>query len=194
CATLPARLGPAATRESYERRRREAEILDVLQQAFDGHAAVKAYNLEEHTAREFLIKDGDLFAPGVRMSFLVSLMDQAAMIGMLLLQVTVIGVGVWLAFAGSLTVGTLAAFQGLYFSVSTSLLSASQYAQDVLPARAGLRRIDEFLAQPASVPDLPRAARPAPFATAIEFVGVTLVREGRTLLDRIDLRIPSGAF
>jgi ATP-binding cassette subfamily B protein len=194
CALVPARLGPAATRESYEQRRREAGVLDVLQQAIDGHAAVKAYNLEEHTARDFLVKDGDLFGTGVRVSFLVSLMDQAAMIGMLLLQVAVIGVGAWLALQGSLSVGSLAAFQGLCFSVCTSLLYASQYAQDVLPARAGLRRIDEFLAGPVGVPDRERAVAPAHFASAIEFVDVTLMREGRVLLDRVDLTIPRGAF
>ena len=194
CAVVPARLAPAATRESYERRRREAEVLDTLQQAIDGHAAVKAYNLEEHTAREFLVKDGDLFASGVRTSFLISLMDQAAMVGLLLLQVAVIGAGVWMAFEGALTVGTLAAFQGLCFSVSASLLSASQYSQDMLPARAGLRRIDEFLAQPVGVSDQPRAAVPAHFSSAIEFLDVRLVREGRVLLDRINLTIRRGSF
>ena len=155
CALIPARLAPAAVTDSYERRRREAKTLAVLQQAVDGHAAVRAYNLEEHTAREFLVKDGDLFAIGVRVNFLLSLMDQAATIGMLLVQVVVIGVGAWLALSGSLTIGTLAAFQGLCLSVSTSLLYASQYSRDVLPARAGLRRIDHFLAQRGSTADLP---------------------------------------
>jgi ATP-binding cassette subfamily B protein len=194
CALVPARLAPAATGHSYERRRREARVLGVLEQAVDGHQAVRAYNLEEHTAREFLVRDADLFSTGVRVNFLLSLMDQAAMIGMLLVQVVVIGVGAWLAFNGSLTIGTLAAFQGLSFSVSTSLIYASQYSRDVLPARAGLRRIDEFLALPGSTPDSP-GARPAPaFSIAIEFLDVTLVREGRTLLDRVTLRIPRGAF
>jgi ATP-binding cassette subfamily B protein len=146
CALIPARLAPRAAIDSYERRMREAKTLAVLQQAVDGHAAIRAYNLEEHTAREFLVRDGDLFATGVRVNFLLSLMDQAAVIGMLLVQVVVIGVGAWLALSGSLTIGTLAAFQGLCLSVSTSLLYASQYSRDVLPARAGLRRIDHFLA------------------------------------------------
>ena len=194
CVLVPARLAPAATTLSYDRRRREARTLAVIQQAVEGHAAVRAYNLEEHTAREFLVKDAELFATGVRVSFLLSLMDQAAMIGMLIVQVLVIGVGAWLAFSGSLTVGTLAAFQGLCLSVSTSLIYASQYSRDLLPARAGMRRIDEFLAQPGSLPDAP-GARPAPaFAQAIELVDVTVTREGRTLLDHVSFRIPRGSF
>jgi ATP-binding cassette subfamily B protein len=194
CAIVPARLAPTATSESYERRRREAQTLDTLQQAIAGHNVVRAYNLEEQTARDFFVRDGDLFATGVRVNFLLSLMDQVAMIGMLLLQVVVIGVGSWLAFSGSLTIGTLAAFQGLCFSVSTSLLYASQYSRDVLPARAGLRRIDEFLAQPDGVADVPGARPARAFAEAIELSDVSLVRDGRVILDRVTLRIPRGAF
>jgi ATP-binding cassette subfamily B protein len=194
CAIVPARLAPGAAGESYERRRRETETLDVLHQAIAGHGVIRAYNLEEHSAREFLVRDGDLFTSGVRLNFLLSLMDQSAMIGMLLLQVLVIGVGAWLAFRGSLTLGTLAAFQGLCLSVSTSLLWASQYSRDVLPARASLRRIDELLAEPDAVADRPGSLPAAPLVDAIEFSNVTLARESRRLLDGIDLRIPRGAF
>jgi len=194
CAFVPARLAPSVTYESYERRRREAHTLDALQQAIAGHGVVRAYNLEEQAAGDFLIRDGELFASGVRVNFLLSLMDQAALIGMLLLQVVVIGVGARFALAGSLTVGTLAAFQGLCLSVSTSLLWASQYSRDVLPARAAMRRIDEFLEQPDGLHDAPGAQPAAPFARAIEFVGVTLTRDDRVVLEQVDLTIPRGAF
>src|SRR5204863_1087817 len=166
CAIVPARLAPGASAESYERRRRETETLDVLQQAIAGHGVIRAYNLEEHSTREFLVRDADLFTSGVRVNFLLALMDQAAMIGMLLLQVLVIGTGAWLALNGSLTVGTLAAFQGLCLSVSTSLLYTSQYSRDVLPARAALRRIDELLAEPDGVVDRPDAQPAAPLREA----------------------------
>src|SRR5438270_674928 len=100
----PRRPRPAALdrRPVLARRRRETATLDVLQQAIAGHAVIRAYNLEEHTTRDFLKKDGALFSTGVRINFLVSLMDQTALIGMLLLQVLVIGAGAWLAFQGSL--------------------------------------------------------------------------------------------
>ena len=121
-------------------------------------------------------------------------MDQIATIGMLLLQVIVIGVGAWLAFQGSMTLGTLAAFQGLCLSVSTSLLYTSQYPRDVLPARAALRRIDEFLAEPEGVVDRSGARSAAPLCDAIEFAGVSMTQDGRPVLDQVDLRIPRGAF
>ena len=194
CAFVPARLSPAAGDDSYERRRREARTLRVLQEAVDGHAVIRAYSLEEATGREFLVRDADLFTTSVRLHFLLALMDQAAMIGMLLVQVVVIGVGGWLAFAGSLTVGTLAAFQALCLSVSASLLAASQYSRDVLPARAGLRRIDEFLAQHERRSDSAGAVRAPALTTGIEFADVTFDRDGRTLLEEVSFRIPRGSF
>ena len=194
CTIVPSQLAPGATSESYTRRQREAIALDALQQSIAGHGVIRAYNLEEHSARDFIVRDSDLFASGVRVNFLLALMDQIATIGMLLLQVIVIGVGAWLAFKGSMTLGTLAAFQGLCLSVSTSLLYTSQYPRDVLPARAALRRIDEFLAEPEGVADRPGARPAAPLADAIEFAGVSLVHDTRVVLERVDLRIPRGAF
>jgi ABC-type multidrug transport system fused ATPase/permease subunit len=194
CAFVPARLAPTTTSESYERRRREAVTLDALNQAISGHGVVRAYNLEEHTARGFLMNDGDLFASGVRVNFLLALMDQSAMIGMLLVQVLVIGIGIWRAFNGTISIGTLAAFQALCLSVNTSLLYASQYSRDVLPARAGLRRIDEFLAEPDGLADLPSARPARPLGDVLEFSSVTLSRDGRTVIDGVDLRIRRGAF
>jgi ABC-type multidrug transport system fused ATPase/permease subunit len=118
------------------------------------------------------MSDGDLFASGVRVNFLLALMDQSAMIGMLLVQVLVIGIGIWRAFNGTISIGTLAAFQALCLSVNTSLLYASQYSRDVLPARAGLRRIDEFLAEPDGLADLPSARPARPLGDVLEFSGV----------------------
>jgi ATP-binding cassette subfamily B protein len=194
CALVPARMGKAVIADSYQRRRRETRTLGVLHQAIDGHATIRAYNLEEHTAREFIVRDAELFATSARVSSRLTLMDQGAILGMLLIQVIVIGLGSWLAFDGSLTVGTLAAFQGLCLSVSTSLVHASEYTRDVFPARAGLRRIEELLAQPVSVADSAGARVPGPLADGIELIDVTLVRDGRTLLDRVSLRIPRGSF
>ena len=54
-------------------------------------------------------------------AYLTALMDQSTITGTLLLQVLTLGIGGWLAFRGSLTVGTLAAFQSLSLGVSTSL-------------------------------------------------------------------------
>ena len=194
CAIVPARLAPAASAESYERRRREAETLETLQQAIAGHSVVRAYNLEEHAARDFLVKDGDLFATGVRVNFLLSLMDQGAMIGMLLLQVAVIGVGAWLAFSGSLTIGTWRRFRGCVSrSAPPFCTPASTRARFSRRARASGALTSFWRSRMAS--SISRGPGPRRrFPDAIDLVNVSLVRDGRTLLERFNLRIPRGAF
>src|SRR5262249_29894321 len=125
---------------------------------------------------------------------LKTLMEQAAGVGMLLLQVTTLCVGAWMAFRGAITIGTLAAFQGLYLSVSNSMLYFLEFTRNLLPARAGMQRIDELLAEPVELADAPDAAPVPPFEQAIEFREVTVAYDGRAALDRVSLRINRGAF
>ena len=194
CALMPARVAPRAAAANYARKHKDAEMLDVVQQTIAGHAVVKAYNLEEHATRDFFVKDAELFGSSVRVSFLKTLMEQTASVGMLLLQVTTLSLGAWLAFRGSMTIGTLAAFQGLYLSVSNSLLYFLEFTRSLLPARAGMQRIDEFLGESVAVPDAPGAAPLPPFADAIELRDVRLDYEGRAALDAVSLRIERGSF
>lgn len=83
-------------------------------------------------------------------------------------QVATLAFGAWLAFRGSMTIGTLAAFQALSLSVSNSLLYFLEFTRSLLPARAGMQRIDEFLAEPTTLTDRAGASRLAPFERAIE--------------------------
>ena len=154
-------------------------MLDAVEQAIAGHRVVRAYNLEEHATRDFLMRDAALFATSVRLSVAKTLMDQTATVGLLLLQVATLATGAWMVFHGSMTVGTLAAFQALHLSVSNSMLYFLEFTRSLLPARAGMHRIDQFLAPAPRWPTAPARRRWPPFAHAIEFRGVSLVYDGR---------------
>ena len=194
CALIPARIAPRAAAASYVRKAKDADMLAMVQQTIAGHAVIKAYNLEEQSTRDFFVRDADLFATSVRVSVLKTLMEQAAGVGMLLLQVTTLSFGAWLAFRGAITIGTLAAFQALYLSVSNSLLYFLEFMRSLLPARAGMQRIDEFLAEPVAVADAADAQPLAPFARAIEFRNVRMRYEDRNALEQLSLRIERGSF
>ncbi len=143
----------------------------------------------------FFQKDAKLYESSVEAAYLTALMDQSTMSGILLLQVLNLGIGAWLAFHGYMTVGTLAAFQTLFLGVSTSLLYSTQYVRGLLPARAALHRIEEFLAQPDTVEDAPGAAALAPISSGIAFEDVCFrySADGPLVLDRVSLLIPRGA-
>lgn len=194
CMLMPARIAPRAAAASYLRKQKDAEMLDTVQQTIAGHAVIKAYNLEEHATRDFLVRDAGLFGTSVRVSLLKTLMEQAASVGIVLLQVGTLAFGAWLAYRGSMTIGTLAAFQALYLSVTNSLLYFLEFTRDLLPARAGMQRIDEFLDEPIAVADRPGAAALAPFEHAIECRDVDGVYGERLALAGLTLRIARGTF
>ena len=192
CLLVPPRIARRASPAAYERQEREGDPLAVVQEGVEAQSVVRAYELERYRMRRFLNADAALFEAATHTSFLGALMDQAAISGLLVLQALTLGFGAWLAFNGALTIGTLAAFQALFLPVSNSLLYFTQYTRGLLPARAALRRINEFLAEPTSVPDAANAATLAPFRGVIEFDNVSFSCGGQPVLNNISFRIPSG--
>src|SRR5262245_1590677 len=190
CLLAPVRIAHRAVPAAYASKVKEADVLGIVQEEIAAHAVIRAYGLQRFTMMRFLRSDANLFEASVGSSFLVALMDQAAFSGILLLQVATLGVGAWLAFRGSMTVGTLAAFQALFLGVSTSLLYCTQYLRGLLPARAGMQRIQEFLAEPVAVEDAPEAKRLEPLSSEIVFENVSFKYDGELVLHDISFRIP----
>jgi ATP-binding cassette, subfamily B, bacterial len=176
------------------RKQSEASLLDTVEQAIAGHRVVRAYNLEEHATRDFLIRDGGLYATSVRLSVAKTLMDQTATVGLLLLQVATLATGAWMVLHGSMTVGTLAAFQALHLSISNSMLYFMEFTRSLLPARAGMQRIDQFLDTGAALRDRVGAAPIAPFEKTIEFRRVSVAYGHRRAVDDVTLRVDRGTF
>jgi ATP-binding cassette subfamily B protein len=194
CALVPARIAPAAAAASDRRKTHESDVLDAVEQSIAGHRVVRAYNLEEHVTRDFLVRDAGLFGTSVRLGLARTLMEQSATVGLLVLQVATLTTGAWLAFRGSMTIGTLAAFQALFLSVSNSLLYFMEFTRSLLPARSGLQRIDALLAEAVMLADRAGAPPIAPFEQAIECRDVSVVLDRHVALDRVTIRIARGTF
>jgi ATP-binding cassette subfamily B protein len=194
CVFAPARIAPRASSVSYQRKHAEGRLLSLVEQAIAGQAVVRAHNLQPHASALFLERDARLFTASTRLNFLGAMMDQSASLGILLMQVVTLGYGAWLAYLGSVTIGTLAAFQALYLSVSNSLLYFTQYVRSLLPARAGMKRIEEFLAEEAGMQDAKGAAAAPPFAGALELCEVHFGYGERKILDGLSMRIPKGSY
>ena len=193
CLLVPPRIARRAGPAAYLRKQRESDVLDVIQEEVATHAVVRAYGLQRFSLARFFQRDAKLFESSVEAAYLTALMDQSSISGILLLQVLTLGIGAWLAFHGQVTIGTLAAFQSLFLGVSTSLLYFTQFLRGLLPARAGLRRIEEFLSQPAHLEDPPGAAELAPFSSDIVFEDVSFSYGNVPVLNRVSFRIPSGS-
>ncbi|AEV85423.1 Lipid A export ATP-binding/permease protein msbA [Actinoplanes sp. SE50] len=90
--------------------------------------------------------------------------------------------------AGLITAGNLLAVAG-YLALATGLLDQIDTALSLAQARAGADRLDAVLQRPA-VPGGPRSIPPPDGAVSLR--GVTVVRAGGRVLDRLDLEIPDG--
>ena len=59
--------------------------------------------------------------------------------------------------------------------------------------RAGMHRMEAFLAEPVQIEDGPQATRLAPFSRDIVFDEVSFAYDGTPVLDRVSFRIPRGS-
>lgn len=113
----------------------------------------------------------------------------------MLLHVLVIGIGTYMASNNHISIGTLAAFQTLFLSLSLAVTTLTQFMPSVLLAQTGLTRIDELLNETPHVLDKADAKMLEKFHKEITLDDVTFSYTGGepNLIDA-RLVIPRGSF
>ncbi|HUS31163.1 MAG TPA: ABC transporter transmembrane domain-containing protein [Kofleriaceae bacterium] len=183
---------PRSAQARYAERKALAGVVDGVNEALRAQSVVRVYGLEDHAAGRFDARLGTWSSRFVRASFLNKLVGASASLGVLLVQILVIGFGGYLAFHGTLTTGSLVAFVTLNAVVCGQ---AYDLTRKVLPpmlsASGAMQRIDELLGEPIDVADAPHAATLAPFAREIRLEDVTFSHTpDRPTLDRVSLTVP----
>jgi ATP-binding cassette subfamily B protein len=189
----PRFVAPRASRASYERKNRESDVLRDVQENLASRQIVRAFGLEQWMRARFTRRVDDLVSISTRTGFLGALVERSAGIGILLLQVIVLGIGALMAFDGRLTIGTLVSFQSLFMTVSWSLSYVTQYVPQLVLAAGGLQRIEELLAVQPQVTDVPGAEPLRGFANEIRFEQVVYGFAGRPpIVDGLNLSLREG--
>jgi ATP-binding cassette, subfamily B, bacterial len=142
----PRFIAPRASRASYTRKSLESNVLKDVQENLAAREIVRAFGLELWMRARFARRVDDLVTISTRTAFLGALVERSAGIGILFLQVIVLGTGALMAFEDQITLGTLVSFQTLFMTVSWSLSYVTQYVPNLVLAAGGLQRIDELLA------------------------------------------------
>jgi ATP-binding cassette subfamily B protein len=189
----PYLVAPRASLASRDRKNLEAGVLRDVQENIGARQMVRAFRLEAAMRDRFFRRVGALVDSSTRTGFLGALVERSAGLGILLLQVVVLGVGALMAFEGMLTIGTLVAFQSLFMTVSWSLSYVTQYVPTLVVAAGGLQRLDDYLAAVPPVADL-LGAFPLPrCARDIRFEGVVYGFQGLPpILRGLDLSLRAG--
>jgi len=141
----PRFISSRASGASYTRKTVESNVLKDVQENLAARQVVRAFGLERWMRARFTRRVDDLVTVSTRTAFLGALVERSAGIGILFLQVVVLGIGALMAFEGQLTIGTLVSFQSLFMTVSWSLSYVTQYVPNLVLAAGGLQRIDELL-------------------------------------------------
>ena len=117
----------------------------------------------------------------------------------LILNALVVGVVMLLSATGSadvlrffgMSAGTAVAVIGYIGQIFTPVESLGMEIQSIQSAMAGVRRIDEFLAQPEKTP-APESAAAVPGAYAAELRHVRFGYEDKTVLENLSLQVSPG--
>jgi ATP-binding cassette, subfamily B, bacterial len=189
----PTLLAGRTTAARAEHRAQELGMAGLVDEHIAAQRVVKAFNLQQRAFSLFHDRCQRYRDAMVRFGFLSLVWERSSVLSTQVLQIAILGVGAWMAFRGRLSVGTLAAFQGLFIALSSSLARLAQYVQLLLLARSGMRRVNELLCEKPAVVDTPDAEPLPAFSQAIDFRDVEFgyVSDHR-VLHGISFTIPRG--
>ena len=190
----PRVFAPRAAAASYGKRQDEAGAAAVVQEITGAQSVVKAFGLAARAQASFARRNRALYQRSVRLSFLSAMVERSAGVGILALQVVIVGAGAFLAYRGRISVGTLVTFQTLFLTLSYSLSYVTQYVPQLMQAAGGLQRIEELLAEPVETRDVAEAAELPRGAGEVRFEEISFSYDGeRADLDQVTLTVPAGA-
>lgn len=180
---------------SYDKRRREAEVLSAVQENVTAQAVVKAFSLERPAHARFGILNLLWLAVSFRAHFLGALVERSSTTGVYLVHFLSFGLGAYWVYTGTLTLGTLVAFEATFLSMGYAMTYVTQYVPLLAQAAGSIHHVNDLLAETPHVEDAPDAA-PLPRLqrdVVYDRVSFQYGDEGFALED-VRVRIPKGAF
>ena len=173
CLFVPNLFANTASQAGYQKRKDEAQALAVLQENLDARTVIRAFRLEQWSRKIFSGKNAQLCASTRRYGFLSALIEHISVVGIIILQVIVLGIGAYMAWQGSITIGSLAAFQTIFLAMSTYLTWITQYMPQIIQAAGSVARLKEIMREVPEVADAPDAFPLPGFAGDIRLNNVT---------------------
>src|SRR5580658_7842552 len=168
CALGPRLLARRSIAAAAEKRARDVALLSIVQETVSAPALIQTFSLRNLFAGSFRSRNEHLLQASIRLGFLTSLMDKSSTLGALLLQVIVMAIGGWMAFQGTITIGTFASFQALFVVLSQSVGYLASYSPTLVAATGAVERMEALLNEQPRIADAPDA-KTLPPPDQIEF-------------------------
>jgi len=192
CALGPRLLARRGVDAAAEKRARDVAVLSIVQETISAPALIQTFSLRDLFTGSFRSRNDHLLKASIRLGFLTSLMDKSSTLGALLLQVIVMAVGGWMAFRGTITIGTFASFQALFVTLTQSVGYLASYSPTLVAATGAVERMESLLREQSRIAERSNAQKlPAP--QAIEFRDVTFAYPGaQNSLNHVSFSIHRG--
>jgi ATP-binding cassette subfamily B protein len=194
CIVGPKFLGPRALKAGRQLRGEQAALANIIQENLGAQQIVKAFSLKKSVLANFAEQAAKVVHLATRFNFLSYVTERSPNIGMLMFNVLLISGGSYLAYLGSLSIGSLVSFNALFIMVSSSVMGLTAVTPTLLQATGGMQRVRELLDEPPTVTELPDA-RPLPhLSSSIRFENVTFgYTPGQPNLINVSMNLPFGA-
>jgi ATP-binding cassette subfamily B protein len=179
---------------SYEKRRTEAELLNIVQENVAAQPMLRAFGLERHARDQMSAKVSRWSSLAFRFNFFSLLVERAASTGGHLLHLLVFGLGAYWVYADQLSLGTFVAFESMFLSMGEALSYVTQFVPTLAQAAGSASHIDEIFAEKPSAVDSPSAVSAPRFANEITFQSVGFAYADESFhLENLQLRITRGS-
>jgi len=174
-----------------------AEASNQLQECISGISVVKAYAMEDLTARRFDAVNQSLYRRQLRLVRANAAMPTVTSLLPALAMCLVVLVGGRDIIAGRMPISDFFAFSMYVFQITFPTFIMGWVVALVQRGAASMQRIDELLSVEPTIADAPDAEHPARLSGEIEFRGLDFdyrTETGRApVLRDIDLHVPAGS-
>jgi ATP-binding cassette subfamily B protein len=193
CVLGPRILAPRALKAGYQMRTEEAVLTSTIHENLGAQPIVKAFSLRQAVVATFERQAANLANLATRFNFLSYTAERSPNIAMLLFNVALISGGSYLAFKGSLSIGSLVAFNALFITVSTAVMGLTAVTPSLLNATSGMQRIQELLDERPTVVEKPNAKPLPSLRSNIRFENVTFgYTAEQNSLSNVGMNLPAG--
>ena len=190
-----ARFRRAVKRATHEVRRRESDIVDVLQTGLESVRTVQAFGAQDIEAARLSDVSRATVKAALGARRVKSLLSPIVAVVVSLCTAMVLWRGAALILAGTMTVGSLTVFLAYLAKFFKPVQDLAKMTNAVAATNVGLERIRSILDIGVSIPEHPDAREPEPFKGAITFehVAFSYKPEAPVLAD-VSFSIAPGQF
>ncbi len=191
----PALLGRRAKLASMVVYEQQAKMAARVHEDLAAHQTVLAFGLQGNLLSRFRRQLANYYALSAHAQILGALVERTPNLAMLAFNLTVLGVGTFLVFGGSMSMGALVSFHALASGLAFSVGNITWSMPGLIAGDAGLTRIDQALGSDPEVRDAPAASIAQPLRDGIEFDHVTFGYDAaKPNLRDLSLRVPARTF